>query len=174
MPAFGLSAVPSPMKIRRMLPGSHAPNADADGDTTADPTNRDTGSPLVTDAAAATTGNDPPNSRRLAPTAGHPDRPTTEPSPLPPAPNHASTPALSPLTPPATAARGVAVITGAEPRDTTPTAGADIPSTATSGESVTATTESAESKESDRGIASSATEFDPDLRVDGLTSAERG
>ena len=100
MPAFGLSAVPSPIKIRRMLPGSHAPTAAADGDATADPTNAVDGSPVLTAAAGAAVRAAPPNSRRVYANAVHANGPAPGPSPPPPAPNHANTEPPSPMTRP--------------------------------------------------------------------------
>jgi hypothetical protein len=65
-PAFGFSAVPSPTKMRRMLPGFHEPTAEALGGT-AEPISSSaapTGSPLLA-AAGAAVRDDPPNSRRV-------------------------------------------------------------------------------------------------------------
>lgn len=66
IPPLTFSAVPSPKKIRRMLPGCHAPTAPppvAAGST---------GSPLLTTAAAAAAAvGVNPDSRRLATSAVH-------------------------------------------------------------------------------------------------------
>jgi len=141
MPAFGLSAVPLPMKIRRIEPGYQPPSAAAPGDTTAEPINGDAGSPLDTAAAAATVRAAPPNSRRLAAATVHTNGPAAGESPLPPAPNHTNRLPLTPRTPPA-AARA-AVITGADAAagDANPTTGADEPSLTPATESTTGTTE---------------------------------
>jgi hypothetical protein len=104
------------MNNRRMLPGCHEPTAEAPGEATADPINllaESAGSPLVTVAAGATVRAAPPSSRRVYARAVHANGATPG-SPLsPPAPNHASTPAPTPRTPPdAAAARGAVRITG--------------------------------------------------------------
>ena len=89
MPAFGFSAVPLPTNNRTMLPGCHAPTAEAPAptaeapadtaeapaDTTADPTNdaapEVAGSPLVTAAAEGAVRAVPFSSRRLTANAAH-------------------------------------------------------------------------------------------------------
>ena len=133
MPAFGLSAVPLPMKIRRIEPGYQPPNAAAAGTT---------GSPLVTAAAAAAVRAAPPNSRRLAAATVHANGAAAGESPLPPAPNHASRLPLTPRTPPA-AARGATLITGADAAagESNSITGADEPSLTAATESTTGTTE---------------------------------
>ena len=100
MPAFGLSAVPSPMKNRRTLPGCHV--ADALGEATADPTGP-AGPLLLTAAAGAAVDTDPFNSRRLAAATVHASGVAAGVSPLPPAPRHAKTSPRKPCTPPAAA-----------------------------------------------------------------------
>jgi len=108
---LGLSAVPFPKKIRRTLPGCQA-TADALGDTTAAPK---IGSPLLTAAAAGTVRSVPPNSRRAAANVVHINGAAPGSPAPPPAPNQANTSAPTPLTPPeAAAARGAALITGAD------------------------------------------------------------
>ena len=109
---MGLSGVPLPTKIRRMLPGCQAPTAEAPGDGTVDPTDATGGSPLVTDAAGTAIRAAPPNSRRLAAAADHA---TVADGSAPPftAPSHASMPVPTAFTDPeADAARGAEVITG--------------------------------------------------------------
>ena len=138
------------MKNRKMLPGCHA--ADALGVATAEPTNRVAGSPLLTTAADATNGAEPPTSRRLAAAATQPDGPDTGPSP-PPAPNHANTVGLTPLAPPRAAERrATATPTGR-------TADPDRVDGHSSAESSTATTESAKSEDSGNETDSRATKF---------------
>lgn len=80
MPAFGSSAVPLPMKNRKMLPGCHPPTADALGEATvAGPTSDTTGSagsPLeVVAAAAFAEPESEPNSRRVTASAAQPNGP---------------------------------------------------------------------------------------------------
>jgi len=71
MPAFGLSAVPAPMKNRITLPGCHgaitAAAAGAVGEAVAAATGRPTGATsLLTDAAGNSVRGTPPSVRRLA------------------------------------------------------------------------------------------------------------
>ena len=109
---MGLSAVPLPTKIRRMLPGCQAPTAEAPGDGTVDPTDATGGSPLLTEAAGPAMRAAPPNSRRLAAAAVHA---TGADGSAPPftAPSHVSMPVPIAFTDPdAAAARGADVITG--------------------------------------------------------------
>ena len=116
MPAFGLSAVPLPTKIRRMLPGAQAPTADALGAApcAAVPINGTAGSPLVVAAALFAIREVPPCSRRLTANAAHANGAAAGPSPLPPVASHARRLLPIPLTPPvAAAARGAEEITGA-------------------------------------------------------------
>ena len=109
---MGLSAVPLPTKIRRMLPGCQAPTAEAPGDGTVDPTDATGGSPLLTDAAGTATRAAPPNSRRLAAAADHANVADGSAPPFT-APSHASMPVPIAFTDPdAAAARGAEVITG--------------------------------------------------------------
>lgn len=84
MPAFGFSAVPSPAKTRKMLPGCHPP--------------------AVAAVAAA------PNSRRDAASAVHANGPTTGASPSEPVCNHETTAAPTTVAEPVarTAATGAA------------------------------------------------------------------
>ena len=110
MPAFGLAAVPSPTKNRRIAPGYQPAYVAADGDPTAAAVGA-TSSPVDTDAAAGTVRDTPPNSRRDAAATVHANGAAAGPSPDPPEANHSNTAEPTPLTPPA-AARG-AVITGA-------------------------------------------------------------
>ena len=118
MPAFGLSAVPLPMKNRRMLPGCQPPIADAAGDTTADAeaagpisgTAGSAGSPLDVVAAAAFAAPEPepdPSSRRAAANAAHANGAAAGESPEP-EPSHDNRAEPIEFTDP----RGVAVITG--------------------------------------------------------------
>ena len=113
MPAFGLSAVPLPTKNRRMLPGCHAPTADADGElTAAEPTSDaagSAGSALEVVAAAALAVAEPePSSRRVTAAAAQASGAAAgEPPPLPDA-SHDSRPEPIESTDP----RGAAVITG--------------------------------------------------------------
>lgn len=115
MPAFGLSAVPLPMKNRRMLPGCHPPIADADGDATeaaAGPTN-DTagsaGSPLEVVVAAGFAVPEPePSSRRVTANAAHASGAAAGESPPLPEPSQDNSAEPIEFTDP----RGVAVITG--------------------------------------------------------------
>jgi len=98
MPAFGFSAVPLPMKNRRMLPGVHPPIAAALGNTAlavAVPGSASTDSPVLV-AAAFAVREAPSNSRRAAATTAHANGPAAGESPLPPASNHASKPAPRP------------------------------------------------------------------------------
>jgi len=99
-----------------MLPGCHEPTAEALGEATADPINllaEPAGSPLVTVAAGAAVRATPPNSRRVYASAVHANGDAPGSPLLPPAPNHANTPAPTPRTPPdAAAARGAVRITG--------------------------------------------------------------
>jgi hypothetical protein len=146
MPAFGLSAVPLPMKNRRIEPGCQAPNAAAPGDATANPINGAAaafGSPLLTAAAGAAVRDAPVSSRRLAAATVHANGAADGESPEPPVPNHANKLPLNPRTPPA-AARGAALITGAAAAagEANSTTGADEPSLTASTESTTGTTES--------------------------------
>ena len=142
------------MKSRKMLPGCQV--AEALGVATAEPMSR-AGSPLLTAAAGATTGEAPPNSRRLTATAIQPAGPALRPSPVP-SPNHANTAPLTPSTPPEGAARRDAELTGR-----TADAGlADSASAASNVESFSATKESAAPKDSgsetDSRTAESASE----------------
>jgi len=150
MPPFGLAAVPSPIKNRRIEPGCQAPNAAAPGDATADPINGATGSPLLTAAAGAAVRDAPFSSRRLAAATVHANGAAAGESPLPPVPSHANRLPLNPRTPPA-AARGATLITGADAAagESNSTTGADEPSLTASTESFTDTTES--TAESDGG-----------------------
>ena len=66
IPPLTFSAVPSPKKIRKMLPGCHAPTAPAAAAAAGS-----TGSPLLTTAAAAAAVGATPDSRRLATSAVH-------------------------------------------------------------------------------------------------------
>lgn len=134
-PAFGLSAVPSPKKIRRMLSGFQPPIAAALArptlaadlpaeDPASDPV---AGSPLLIDAAAVTRGV-PPNSRRLAAAAVHASGATAG-SPLwPPAPSHDHN---EPFIAAAGATRAAAITTAGAAADgaipATTTAGTDPP-----------------------------------------------
>jgi len=100
MPAFGLSAVPLPTKIRRTLPGCQVADAVA----------------AVAAALAEATGavgDATPNSRRVTATAAHSNGLATgEPPSLPSEPNHDNTFAPTPDAEPADAACGSALITG--------------------------------------------------------------
>lgn len=69
IPPLTFSAVPSPKKIRKMLPGCHAPTAPAAA--AAAGSAGSTGSPLLTTAAAAAAVGATPDSRRLATSAVH-------------------------------------------------------------------------------------------------------
>jgi len=172
MPAFGLSAVPLPMKNRRIEPGCQAPNAAAPGDATAAPINGVTGSPLLTAAAGAAVRDAPPNSRRLAAATVHANGAAAGESPLPPVPNHANRLPLNPRTPPA-AARG-AVITGADAAagESNSTTGADEPSLTAATESTTGTAES--TAESDGGrLIESATSAVVELPTPDTTELGR-
>jgi hypothetical protein len=115
IPAFGLSAVPLPMKNRTMLPGCHPPIADAAGDTTADAagpisdTAGSAGSPLDVVAAAALATPEPdPSSRRAAANAAHANGAAAGKSPPEPDPSHDNNAEPIEFTDP----RGAAVITG--------------------------------------------------------------
>ena len=158
MPAFGLSAVPLPMKNRRIEPGCHPPNAAAPGDATAAPINGATGSPLLTAAAGAAVRDAPPNSRRLAAATVHANGAAAGESPLPPVPNHANKLPLNPRTPPA-AARGATLITGADAAagESNSTTGADEPSLTAATESTTGTAESTAESDGGRLIESATT-----------------
>ena len=121
IPAFGLSAVPLPMKNRTMLPGCHPPIADAAGDTTADaeaagPTSDTTGSagsPLDVVAAAAFAVLEPdPSSRRVTAAAAHANGAAAGAPPSAPPPSQSSKRVDRPDTAPPAA--GVADITGAD------------------------------------------------------------
>ena len=172
MPAFGFAAVPSPTKNRNTAPGYQpatgeptAPDA-ATGDTTGA-----AGSPLVTCAAGATDRDRTPNSRRLAAATVHANGPAPEPSPEPPNANHATTSSPTPRTPPASAARGVALITGADTSagDATSTSGTPAePPPTPSDESTSGATKS--TAESD-GDPSTEPEFTPDASLTPDTTA---
>ena len=146
MPAFGLAAVPSPTKNRSTAPGyqpvTGEPTAAPDG---APGDAKSTSSPLDTRAAGATVRDRAPNSRRLAAATVHANGAAAGPSPEPSNANHANTSSLTPRTPPASAARAGALITGTDAAggDATSTTDtpADPPST-TSGESTSGATES--------------------------------
>lgn len=97
MPAFGLSAVPLPKKIRRIAPGYHAVAAEAVlalymtvsetvKSVAFSSTGSVAGSALVV-AAADLTVLEAPNSRRVAASAVHISGATAGPSPLPPVAN---------------------------------------------------------------------------------------
>ena len=153
MPPFGLAAVPSPIKNRRIEPGCQAPNAAAPGDAIAAPINGApgaTGSPLDTAAAGAAVRDAPLSSRRLAAATVHANGAAAGESPLPPVPSHANKLPLNPRTPPA-AARVATLITGADAAagESNSTTGADEPSLTASTESTTGTAES--TAESDGG-----------------------
>ena len=99
MPPLGLSAVPSPMKNRRMLPGAHPPIAAALGDTARAVTALASGSadsPVLVAAAGFAVREARSNSRRVAANVAHANGPAAGESPSPPAPNHASKPAPRP------------------------------------------------------------------------------
>ena len=168
MPAFGLAAVPSPTKNRNTAPGYQP----VTGEPTAAPdaaTNNagSTNSPLDTRAAGATVRDRAPNSRRLAAATVHANGAAPEPSPEPPRANHANTSALTPRTPSASAARGVALITGADSTGdaTSTTVTPDEPPSTPSDESTSGATKStAESEESD-GDRSTEPEFTPDASL---------
>ena len=141
IPPLGLSAVPLPMKNRKMLPGCHPPIADAAGDATAaaGPTSDTTGSagsPLdVLVAAALAEPRSDSNSRRAAANAAHPTGP--DPGATLPPPNQATRLPLKPATAPVAAERGDAVITGATAAGATDSAagidGAESPPSASTG-----------------------------------------
>ena len=163
MPAFGLAAVPSPTKNRNTAPGYQP----ATGDPTAAPsdTTGAVGSPLDTCAAGATVRDRAPNSRRLPAATVHANDAAPGPSPEPPRANHATTSSPTPRTPPAAAARGVALITGADSTGgaTSTTATPDEPTSdrSTSGPTEsTAESDKSDSDESD-GDRSTESEFTP-------------
>ena len=115
IPAFGLSAVPLPMKNRKMLPGCQPPIADAAGDTTAEAagpisdTAGSAGSPLEVVVAAALAVPEPePSSRRVTAKAAHANGAAAGESPPEPEPSHDNRAEPIEFTDP----RGVAVITG--------------------------------------------------------------
>lgn len=123
IPAFGFSAVPSPKKTRRMLPGSHptADVADAVAAATGAPTafrttGSDFGSPdsaLVPVATGFAEVWASPSSRRVTANAVHINGAAAGPSPPPPRSQAKRFPP-TPLTEPAACARrGDATITGA-------------------------------------------------------------
>lgn len=121
IPPLTFSAVPSPKKIRRMLPGCHAPTAATPA------TAGSTGSPLLTTAAAAAAVDPRPDSRRVAANAVHINGAANGPPPLPPPPNHADKLAPKPVAKPdAPAARG-----GTTTADVSDTCNADTTTPAT-------------------------------------------
>ena len=159
MPAFGFSAVPLPMKIRKMLPGCHPPRADALGELAPDAdettaADGSTGAPALTAADGFAVRADPLNSRRAAANAAHANGAAAGPSPLPPPPNHANTEPPRPLTRPdaadITGGVAVGVATGVASTAST-TAVPAAPPSAISDESSTATTESASTSRAKRG-----------------------
>ncbi len=156
IPAFGLSAVPLPMKNRRMLPGCHPPIADAAGDATAAAeaagpicdTAGSAGSPLEVVAAASAVPEPEPNSRRVTANAAHANGAAAGESPPEPEPNHDNSAEPIDFTDP----RGVAVITGTS-------AGAS--STAAAGAGAGATTDSTTGAGAEIGDASPVGTLDP-------------
>ena len=166
MPAFGFSAVPSPTKNRKTLPGCHPPNAAAPADATAAPNNGDTDSPVDTDAAAATVRAEPPNSRRLAAAAAHTTGAAAGESPLLPISSHDRNELLK-LDAGATRAAvitGAAATTGSAACVTT-AAATEIP------ESRSATTDSGDCG-SGSDPDSGAMEFGPEFTDGEVTAAE--
>jgi len=127
MPAFGFSAVPLPIKNRKMLPGCQ-PIADALGDA-AEPTKKATGSigsPLVVLAAAFAILGPDTTSRRDAANAAHANGAAAGAPPSPPAPSHDNRLPLRPDTAP----RGdAAVITGTSADTSTGAASTDSTTT---------------------------------------------
>ena len=131
IPPLTLVSVPLPKKKRRMLPGCHAPIADADGEATlaAAPTNGPTGSPVVVAAAGLAVLADAPDSRRVAARAVHINGAAAGASPLP-EPNQDNRFDPTSLTEvEAVAARGVAVATGAAVAAGTGDAGEELSTT---------------------------------------------
>ena len=164
MPAFGFSAVPLPMKNRKMLPGCHPPRADALGAPTLDAdettaADGSTGAPVLTAADGFAVRSDPPNSRRAAANAAHANGAAAGPSPLPPPPNHAKTEPPRPLTRPDAAADITGGASTGVASTASTTAGSAAPPSTISGESSTATTESASTSRAWRGATPTAPTF---------------
>jgi hypothetical protein len=158
MPAFGLAAVPLPMKIRRIEPGCHV--ADALGEATAKP-NGPAGPLLLTATAGAAVDEDPFNSRRLAAVTVHASGTNAGESPLLPEPSHANTSPRKPRTPPAAARINGAAATAGDAAGTgesAPTPPGESAISATDSEPIA---ESADGTTDDRSTDAEFTPADP-------------
>ena len=120
MPAFGLSAVPLPMNIRRTLPGCHPPTAAAD-DAAVGPA----GSALLI-AAAALVVFDALSSRRDAARAAHANGPASGASPPEPVCSHDNSVAPIAVAEPAARTVAAGATTGLGAAIADPTAGTAI------------------------------------------------
>lgn len=161
MPALGLSAVPLPMNVRRMLPGCHPPSAAAD-DAAVGPA----GSALLI-AAAALVVFDALSSRRDAASAAHANGPATGASPPEPVCSHDNTEAPTAVTEPAprTAAAGAA--TGVGAATTEPAAGTPI------GAKSSATAEEPDDTTGEGISTAGVTGIATDGRTDGTVGVRR-